>query len=49
MEILIHCKSGGRSKKAVKLLQEAGFARLKNVAGGIEAWSDEVDASVPKY
>ncbi|MBV9464091.1 MAG: molybdopterin-synthase adenylyltransferase MoeB [Verrucomicrobiae bacterium] len=48
-EILIHCKSGGRSKKAVKLLQEAGFARLKNVAGGIEAWSDEVDASVPKY
>jgi adenylyltransferase/sulfurtransferase len=48
-EILIHCKSGGRSKKAVKFLQEAGFKRLKNVTGGITAWADEVDPSVPKY
>ena len=48
-EILVHCKSGGRSRKAVKLLQEAGFNRLKNVTGGIAAWADEVDPSVPKY
>lgn len=48
-EIVIHCKSGGRSRKAVEFLQQAGFRRLKNVAGGITAWADEVDPSVPKY
>jgi adenylyltransferase/sulfurtransferase len=48
-EILVHCKSGGRSKKAVKLLHEAGFQSLKNVTGGIEAWADQVDPTVPKY
>lgn len=40
-EILIHCKSGGRSAKAVKLLLENGFTRVKNVAGGIDAWLAE--------
>jgi adenylyltransferase/sulfurtransferase len=48
-EIVIHCKSGGRSAKAVRLLQEAGFSKLHNVEGGILAWSDEVDGTVPKY
>jgi len=48
-EIVVHCKSGGRSAKAVRLLQEAGFAKLHNVEGGITAWADEVDPSVPKY
>ncbi len=48
-EIVIHCKSGVRSAKALKLLKEAGFAKLWNVAGGISAWSDEIDPSVPKY
>jgi adenylyltransferase/sulfurtransferase len=48
-EIVIHCKSGGRSAKAVRLLQEAGFTKLHNVEGGITAWADEVDSSVPKY
>jgi adenylyltransferase/sulfurtransferase len=48
-EIVIHCKSGGRSAKAVRLLQEAGFSKLHNVEGGITAWADEVDPSVPKY
>jgi adenylyltransferase/sulfurtransferase len=48
-EIVIHCKSGGRSAKAVRLLQEAGFSKLHNVEGGITAWAEEVDPSVPKY
>ncbi len=47
---IIHCKGGVRSAKAIKALQENGFAgRLINLKGGIGAWSDEVDASVPKY
>jgi molybdopterin/thiamine biosynthesis adenylyltransferase/rhodanese-related sulfurtransferase len=48
-EIVLHCKSGGRSARALKLLHEAGFTKLHNVEGGIEAWSDQVDPSVPKY
>ena len=48
-EILVHCKSGGRSRKAVRHLQQAGFKRLKNVTGGILAWADEIDPTVPKY
>jgi molybdopterin/thiamine biosynthesis adenylyltransferase/rhodanese-related sulfurtransferase/molybdopterin converting factor small subunit len=47
---VIHCKGGVRSAKAIKALQENGFTgRLINLKGGIGAWSDEVDASVPKY
>jgi molybdopterin/thiamine biosynthesis adenylyltransferase/rhodanese-related sulfurtransferase len=45
----IHCKTGGRSAKAVKLLQDAGFKNVYNVEGGITAWSEEIDPSVPKY
>ena len=45
----IHCKSGARSAKAVKLLQDAGFQNVYNVKGGITAWSEEIDPSVPKY
>jgi adenylyltransferase/sulfurtransferase len=45
----VHCKSGARSSKAVKLLQDAGFQNVYNVKGGITAWSEEIDASVPKY
>jgi Rhodanese-related sulfurtransferase len=48
-EIVIHCKSGVRSAKAVRQLQKAGFAKLFNVEGGIGAWADRVDPSVPKY
>jgi adenylyltransferase/sulfurtransferase len=40
-EIYVHCKSGGRSAKAVKLLKEHGFTRVKNVTGGIDAWLRE--------
>jgi sulfur-carrier protein adenylyltransferase/sulfurtransferase len=45
----IHCKTGGRSANAVKLLQDAGFQNVYNVKGGITAWSEEIDPSVPKY
>ena len=45
----IHCHSGGRSLKAVQFLREQGFKHLKSVKGGITAWSDEIDPTVPKY
>jgi adenylyltransferase/sulfurtransferase len=48
-EIVVHCKMGSRSAKAVKFLREAGFEKVKNLKGGILAWADEVDPSVPKY
>ena len=48
-EIVAHCKSGMRSGKAVDFLKTAGFRKVKNLKGGILAWSDKVDPSVPKY
>jgi adenylyltransferase/sulfurtransferase len=48
-QIYIHCKSGGRSMKALHLLRGHGFKYLKSVKGGINAWSDEIDPDVPKY
>jgi sulfur-carrier protein adenylyltransferase/sulfurtransferase len=48
-EIVAHCRSGVRSGKAVEFLQQAGFRKVSNLAGGILAWSDKVDPSVPKY
>jgi adenylyltransferase/sulfurtransferase len=49
-ETVVHCKLGGRSAKAIEALRRAGFAgRLLNLKGGITAWSNEVDPSVPKY
>lgn len=48
-EIVLQCKSGMRSARALKLLQEAGFGKLLNLEGGILAWSETVDPSVPKY
>ncbi|MBY0505188.1 MAG: molybdopterin-synthase adenylyltransferase MoeB [Bryobacteraceae bacterium] len=48
-EIVMHCKAGGRSAKAVALLKEKGYANVTNMKGGILLWSDQVDASVPKY
>ena len=47
--LAIHCKTGGRSARAVKFLQGAGFQNVYNVKGGIDAWSEEIDPSVPKY
>jgi len=48
-EIVAHCRSGKRSADAVDFLQKAGFRKIWNLKGGILAWSDEVDPSVPKY
>ena len=48
-EIVVHCKMGGRSQKAAEFLAQAGFTRLHNLAGGIQAWSETVDPAVPKY
>jgi sulfur-carrier protein adenylyltransferase/sulfurtransferase len=48
-DIVVHCRSGQRSAKAVRQLQAAGFRRVWNLAGGILRWSDDVDSSVPKY
>jgi len=48
-EIVVHCKSGMRSAKAVDLLMKSGFLKIHNLKGGILAWSDQVDPSVPKY
>jgi adenylyltransferase/sulfurtransferase len=48
-EIVVHCKSGARSAKAVDFLRQSGFKRASNLAGGIMAWADRVDPSLPKY
>ncbi len=48
-QIVVMCRSGQRSASAVLQLQAAGFRRVKNLAGGILRWSDDVDPTVPKY
>jgi adenylyltransferase/sulfurtransferase len=48
-QIYVHCKSGKRSMKALEFLRQQGFKYVKSVKGGISAWSDEIDHSVPKY
>ena len=49
-ETIVQCKAGGRSATAIQALQRAGFTgELKNLRGGITAWSNEVDPKVPKY
>src|SRR5580700_3942239 len=48
-EIVAHCRSGKRSAEAAEFLRKAGFKKLWNLKGGILAWSDEVDPTVPKY
>lgn len=48
-DIVVHCKTGARSAKAIRILQQFGFKKLRNLKGGITAWSEEVDPSVPRY
>jgi len=48
-EIIVQCKSGGRSQRIAEFLKQSGFPNVANLAGGILAWSDEVDPRVPKY
>ncbi len=48
-EIVLQCKSGRRSAQALAILRDAGFGRLWNLTGGIEAWADHIDPTVAKY
>ena len=48
-DVVIHCHSGVRSAHAVQLLQQAGRQNAVNLAGGIDAWSEEIDPTVPRY
>jgi adenylyltransferase/sulfurtransferase len=48
-EIVVHCKSGGRSAKAVELLRKSGFEHVANLSGGIMRWAEEVDPKMPRY
>jgi adenylyltransferase/sulfurtransferase len=48
-DIVVHCKMGGRSAKAYEMLRQAGFKKIRNLKGGITAWADQVDRTMPKY
>jgi rhodanese-related sulfurtransferase len=46
---VVYCHHGIRSQQAISLLQQLGFTKLFNLAGGIDAWSSEVDSALPRY
>lgn len=48
-EIVAHCRSGARSAKAVEFLRQFGFSKVRNLSGGILAWADKIDPTMPKY
>jgi molybdopterin/thiamine biosynthesis adenylyltransferase/rhodanese-related sulfurtransferase len=48
-EMVVHCKSGMRSRKAIQFLREKGFRRLSNLEGGILAWAERIDPGMPRY
>jgi adenylyltransferase/sulfurtransferase len=48
-EIVLHCHHGQRSMRALELLHQSGFRKLKNLRGGIDSWSQQVDPTVPRY
>jgi molybdopterin/thiamine biosynthesis adenylyltransferase/rhodanese-related sulfurtransferase/molybdopterin converting factor small subunit len=48
-EIVVHCKTGGRSAQAVKFLRDAGFRKVRNLAGGINRWAERIDPSMSRY
>jgi adenylyltransferase/sulfurtransferase len=48
-EVVVHCRSGARSQRIAEFLKQAGYERVVNLAGGILAWSDEIDPKVQKY
>lgn len=48
-DVVVHCHHGMRSRAAIEILREAGFNRLKNLAGGIDRWATDVDSSMPRY
>jgi adenylyltransferase/sulfurtransferase len=48
-DMVVYCRTGARSAKAVEVLRQSGFRKVKNLKGGILAWADKVDPSLPKY
>ncbi|MBT3648568.1 MAG: rhodanese-like domain-containing protein [Flavobacteriales bacterium] len=48
-DVVLHCKTGGRSSSMVQALMARGYNNVINLTGGIYAWSDEIDSSIPKY
>jgi adenylyltransferase/sulfurtransferase len=48
-EIVVHCRSGARSAKAADFLRKNGFKNVKNLVGGINAWAERIDKSLPTY
>ena len=48
-EVIVHCRSGVRSQKIAEFLKQAGYPKVVNLAGGILAWSNEIDPKVQKY
>jgi sulfur-carrier protein adenylyltransferase/sulfurtransferase len=48
-EVVVHCKGGGRSQRIAEFLRQQGYERVANLAGGIGAWSNDIDPTVPKY
>jgi rhodanese-related sulfurtransferase len=48
-EMVVHCKSGVRSQKAIQFLRQQGFQKLSNLKGGILAWAERIDPSLPRY
>jgi rhodanese-related sulfurtransferase len=48
-EIVVQCRSGARSQRVAEFLAAQGYPNVKNLAGGILAWSDQIDPKVPKY
>ena len=48
-EIIVHCRSGARSQRIAEFLKQSGYSEVSNLAGGILAWSDEIDPKVQKY
>lgn len=48
-DVLVHCKTGGRSAKAAKVLADAGYPNVTNMEGGITGWAKEIDSSLPTY
>ncbi len=47
--IVVHCHHGGRSLRVTHFLRQQGYSQVQNMAGGIDAWSQQVDAKVPRY
>jgi sulfur-carrier protein adenylyltransferase/sulfurtransferase len=48
-ETIVYCKSGGRSRRAIEILNANGFKKLRSLTGGILAWADTIDNSMPRY